>query len=180
MNRQTILHIFLLPLLALFFAGCFNTRFLKDDERLFTKNKVDLNTAKKENDRNLLKREIKDLSKLQPNQKLLGITKTRLWVYNVSNRPKEKRFTNWMKTKVGEPPIFYDSTLAMKSVFMMENYLLNKGFFYPELSYEVDLSKRKKASITYHINAGERFHYGNIYFPHDSTSRVAPLIKKKS
>ncbi len=179
MNRQTILHIFLLPLSALFFAGCFNTRFLEKDERLFIKNEVELITAKKERDRSLLKREILDLSKLQPNQKLLGLTKTRLWFYNVSNRPKEKRFTNWMKTKVGEPPIFYDSTLAMKSVFMMENYLLNKGFFYPEVSYEVDLSKPKKAKLIYNIKAGERFHYGKIYFPHDSTSRVAPLVRTK-
>jgi outer membrane protein insertion porin family len=180
MNRsgRTIILIFFV--LALAVSGCFNTRFLKNNERLFQKNNIDFQTPEtKVKDRSQLKRELRELSQLQPNQKLLGLFKTRLWFYNVSNKPKETKFRFWMKNKVGEAPVLFDEALAVRSTAMMTNYLVNKGFFYANVSYE-PVFKKKKASVTYHVDAGYRYKLRNIDFDSDTTNRVIDLVKKES
>lgn len=176
--NRTILHIFLL--LSVFASGCFNTRFLNDNEKLFMKNKIVFeNKKEKIHGKATLTRELTELSQLQPNQKLLGVFKTRLWFYNTSNQPKETKFRYWMKNKVGEPPVLYDSTLVVKSTLMMKNYLINKGFFYAKVFYNPIL-KNKKARVEYIIENGPRYVYDKIEFPIDSSLAVTKLIKKES
>jgi outer membrane protein insertion porin family len=136
-SRRSIIHIFFI--LSVINSGCFNTRFLKSNEKLFVKNKIQFNTEEKKNkDKSQLHRELKELSQLQPNQKLFGLFKTRLWFYNVANRKKETKFRSWMKNKIGEPPTLLDSSSVAKSTIMMRNYLINKGFFYTKVDFEIN------------------------------------------
>lgn len=177
-SGRSIIHIFLL--LSITVSGCFNTRFLENDEKLFIKNKINFNTEEKKiKNKGSLINDLTELSQLQPNQKLLGITKTRLWFYNVANKPKETKFRYWMKNKVGEAPVIFDESLAEKSTLMMRNYLVNKGFFYAEVEY-VSKIKRKKAFVTYNINAGHQYKFDKIEFVEDSSLKVSYLIKQDS
>lgn len=177
-SGRSIIHIFLL--LSVTVSGCFNTRFLNNDEKLFTKNKINFQTEEKKiKNKSAITRDLTELSQLQPNQKLLGITKTRLWFYNVANKPKETKFRYWMRNKVGEAPVLFNESLAEKSTFMMRNYLVNKGFFYANVSYEPQL-KRKKASVVYNVDAGYRYKFDKIEFVADPTLRVSYLIKENS
>ena len=177
-SSRSIIHIFLL--LSFVASGCINTRFLKNDEKLFTKNKINFQTEEKKiKDSGTLKREIKELSQLQPNQKLLGLFKTRLWFYNVSNKPKETKFRYWMKNKVGEAPVLLNENLAEKSTLMMRSYLVNKGFFYAKINYHTEL-KKKKAKVFYDIDAGHRYKFNKIEFVTDSSLKVSYLIKDNS
>jgi outer membrane protein assembly factor BamA len=180
MNRsgRSIIHIFLV--LALFASGCFNSRFLKKDTHLFTKNNIEFKTDETHvPDKTHLVKDLKGLSQLQPNQKLLGLFKTRLWFYNVANKKKETKFRYWMKFKVGEAPVLYDSTLAVKSTFMMRNYLVNKGFFYAEVAY-VPVFKKKKAKLHYLVEAGPRYKLSNIDFIPDTINAVTQFVLQKA
>jgi len=180
MNRsgRSIIHIFFV--LSLFASGCFNTRFLKEGTHLFTKNNVELKTEETHvHDKTHLLKDLKGLSQLQPNQKLIGLFKTRLWFYNVANKKKETKFRYWMKFKVGEAPVLYDSTLAIKSTYMMRNYLINKGFFYAEVAY-VPVFHKKKAKLHYLIEAGPRYKLKTIDFIPDSINAVTKLVLEES
>lgn len=173
-SRCAILLIFCL--LAILVSGCFNTRFLKKNEKLFQKNIIDFHSTEPNiKDRHLLKRELRELSQLQPNQRLFGLFKTRLWFYNVANRPKETKFSYWMKNKIGEAPVLFDSTLAYRSTVMMTNYLINKGFFYAQVNYTALLRKRK-ASVLYQVYAGPRYHIGQVEFDRGSNAEVNQLL----
>lgn len=167
--------------LLLFNSGCVNTRFLKNDEKLFVKNKIDFHSeGHKVKDKSTLSRELSELSQIQPNQKLLGLFKTRLWFYNISDKKKQNgKFREWVKTKVGEPPAIYDESFPSKSIVMMENYLRNKGFFYPKVTYE-SIFKRKKVKIIYHVEGGGRYYYEHIKFVTDSLLKISYLIESKS
>jgi outer membrane protein insertion porin family len=189
-SRRSIIHIFFI--LSVINSGCFNTRFLKSNEKLFVKNKIQFNTEEKKNkDKSQLHRELKELSQLQPNQKLFGLFKTRLWFYNVANRKKETKFRSWMKNKIGEPPTLLDSSSVAKSTIMMRNYLINKGFFYTKVDFETIYHKKliphkknpysKKASVNYIIDAGFRYKFDKINFDSDTiNNEVNKLVKRKS
>ena len=160
-------------------SGCFNTRFLKNDEKLFVKNKIEFNTSEKIQDKSTLTRELKELSQLQPNQKLLGLFKTRLWFYNVANKHKENKFNYWMKNKVGEAPSLFDNAAAEKSSIMMKNFLINKGFFYASVTSEPTLRKNK-AKVTYIVEAGSRYKLRKIDYETDTSLKISYLIKDGS
>ena len=61
---------------------------------------------------NEFKRELAGISQLQPNKRFIGVAKVRLWFYNISTRRKPNKFRDWMRNKVGEAPVLYDSLLA--------------------------------------------------------------------
>jgi outer membrane protein assembly factor BamA len=122
---------------------------------------------------NSFKKELTDISMLQPNKKVLGIAKLRLWFYNVASQHRENKFRYWMKNKVGEPPVLMDSSLAIRSTQLIQNYLVNKGYFYANVNYEV-LYKRKQATVVYQVTPGKLYSIDKVLFPtgDDSISRI--------
>ncbi|MDX2002216.1 MAG: BamA/TamA family outer membrane protein [Chitinophagales bacterium] len=152
-----------------------NTRFLNEGEVLFKKNKVVLTEGSQVKKEAEFKKELTDISLLQPNKKLFGLTKTRLWFFNVASNKRESKFRYWLKNKVGEPPALYDSLLAMKSRDLMENYLINMGYFYSKVDYQV-LIKKRRATLEYIVTTGPLYTFGGVYFPSD-TALWANLIR---
>lgn len=145
-------------------SGCANTRFLEDGQVLFKKNKVVFIDEQPDKKPKELSSELEDISQLQPNKKFFGITKLRLWFHNVASQRKETKFRSWMKYKVGEPPVLYDSLYAQRSISLMENYLENNGYFYASVDY-ASVIKKKKATLVYLVDLGERYYINNVVFP---------------
>lgn len=161
---RTISHIFLVCASLFVLSGCANTRFLKDGEVLFKANKIVYIDEQPESKPKALSAELKEISQLQPNKKLFGVAQTRLWFYNVAGRHKQNKFRFWMREKVGEAPVMYDSTYATKSAVLMQNYLVNNGYFFAKVNYQTTL-KKKKATIAYQVDLGDVFRINNIKFP---------------
>ncbi len=171
--KAIFLIFFLIPTLFLN-SGCFNTRFLKDDQALFKANKVEIETKEEIKQLGDFKRELAGISQLQPNKKFIGLAKIRLWFFNISTRRKQNKFRDWLRNKAGEAPVLYDSLLAEKSLVLLNNYLVNKGYFYSEVSYAVVI-KKKKATLTYKVITNDLYRIRKVVFPND-TSRITSLI----
>lgn len=176
---RTISHIFLVCASLVLLSGCANTRFLGDGEVLFKANKVVYTDERPSEKPKALSAELKDISQMQPNKKFLGIAQTRLWFYNVANRKKQTKFRFWMKEKIGEPPVIYDSTYAAKSAMLMQNYLVNNGYFFADVDYRTAI-KKKKATVVYLVDLGEVFRINNIKFPAPSDPVTAIVNERKT
>lgn len=179
--RPTICQLFLVLASSVLLTGCFNTRFLNDGEQLFQRNRVVFEDERPPEGDKALGGELKDISQLQPNTRLFGLTKTRLWFYNVANKGKETKFKYWMKYKVGEPPVLYDSLYADRSVALMKNYLENKGYFYAKVNY-AEIVRRRKVVLVYLVDLGDVYRIRNVTFPkgNDAITLIAQKNKQQS
>jgi outer membrane protein insertion porin family len=65
-------------------------------------------------------------------------------------------FREWLKYKIGESPVIFDSTLMNKSVDQVGKYLKKKGFYQAQVSAEVSYkpTKKKVKKVTYFIDQG--------------------------
>ncbi len=175
---RTISHIFLVCASIALLSGCANTRFLREGEVLFKGNKVVYTEEVPESKPKALSAELKEISQMQPNTKFLGIAQARLWFYNVANRHKQTKFRFWMKEKIGEAPVLYDSTYAAKSALLMQNYLVNNGYFYADVDYKTAI-KKKKATVVYLVDLGDVFRVNNIKFPPAADSVTSIVQARK-
>ncbi len=90
-----------------------------------------------------------------------------------------------MITKVGEPPVIFDSTLLRTSSALMSNYLETKGYLFPEVTYSYKV-KRKRATAKYFVVTGPLYTIDSVFFPTDSSllawivrgSMAKTLLKK--
>jgi len=91
-----------------------------------------------------------------PNKNFLGIFRNRLFFYNISAGGKERKLKNWIKTKLGRPPVIYDSLLAKKSIQRIEKFLENEGYYFSEIELKKK-EKKKKIKLTYTVETGKPF-----------------------
>jgi len=168
-------------LLVLGSSSCSNTKRLADNQSLLTGNGVVID---EDNllDKNEMKNELKKLARQQPNKKFLGLWRLRLSVYNVATRKDstyiqdidmvdttKSKFKQWMQTKIGEPPVIFDSTLMKSSQIRMKQHLFNNGYFNSEVTSDYKI-KKKKAKVNYYITPNERYYIDKItYSAEDST-----------
>lgn len=132
------------------------------------KNKVLLISKDKTYDRILLKNELKAIIYQQPNTKLLGLFKYKLWIYNKTGGKSKKG------KKLGESPVIYDSTYTIQTLNQFNNYLFNKGFFNPTISYKTTFH-RKKAIIYYYVNPGKSYFLNNLTYL-SNNSRILNIV----
>ncbi|MFI3317387.1 MAG: BamA/TamA family outer membrane protein [Rikenellaceae bacterium] len=91
-----------------------------------------------------------------PNKRLLG-TNFYVWAYNLANPNKDNSW-NRFKRKVGQAPVYYDSSLSDKGVENLKIYMNSQGYYSSESSVSIDTTKRKKrAIVTYSVEQGESY-----------------------
>ncbi len=71
-------------------------------------------------------------------------------------------FREWLKYKVGEPPVILDTSLYNRTIKQMSNYLRQKGYYYGETSGEIDYRDNKKAVVTYKLRTGPRYYIDSV------------------
>lgn len=104
-------------------------------------------------------------------------------VDNLNLLEPHSKFRNWLMYKAGEPPAIIDTALIEQTETRIENYLYNRGFFYPSVNYTVDYQdKKRRADVTYitHENILYRMH--NIVYEIDDPElkRIVLSIPEKS
>lgn len=121
-----------------------------------------------------VKDDLKAISALKPNKRVFGAFPFKMWLYYSATRPRpnEKKlgkvknnFRNWMRDKVGEAPVQYDTEAALRSSRAMTNYLNNNGFFYAQVTDTVLVNKHNKATVIYRVNSGPAWKIGKVTFP---------------
>src|SRR5437868_1504815 len=100
--RQSLYYFILLSMLG----SCTALKYVPEEERLYTGAKVEVLTQKKVTDQGDAVSGAKSLLMPTPNHKLLWMRPS-LWMYGVVGPlKKEKGFKHWLKTSVGEPPVY--------------------------------------------------------------------------
>ena len=162
------------PLYILFFilitAGCSNTKHLPKGDLLYTGGKVTINDSlmpKKE--KKALTKELEELLRPKPNSNFFGL-RFKLYFYNLAGEPKkEKGFRNWLRNKVGEPPVLFSQVDLDYNADILQNYMENRGYFKTRTSAD-SISKNKRAKAIYTVTTKKQFKIRNVSFPSDSTA----------
>lgn len=166
MKRRIVL--FSLFVLIGFFYSCNSTRHLKSNEYMLTKNTVKVVDKKSD--------EFDDLYYLLrpvPNRKFIDIFPLKTWIYSsfypvtdslTGEVVKDTKFKRWIRSK-GEAPVLLDTTRIEYSVNQLNIGLNKMGYFNAQISPKIQYKeKRKTASVTYFIEAGEAYFIQNIHY----------------
>src|SRR5690606_23289803 len=116
-----------------------------------------------------LESELESYIRPVPNRSIFGL-KFRLWVWNVAGEPKKpKGIRNWLRTKIGEPPVLGEDVKLEMNNLVLEDQMFNKGFFHATAEGEKE-EKKKRTKAVFDILTRPRYHYRTIdYLPEDTT-----------
>ncbi|MFN0276798.1 MAG: BamA/TamA family outer membrane protein [Chitinophagales bacterium] len=181
------------------FASCSNARYLTEGQYYYKGTEVNItDSANLPASLEGLQDDLADLSKMEPNKKLLGVYPLKLWFYNVGDtgidmyirnraelekrflffdfeklvnnlnilEPKSK-FRNWLTNKAGEAPGLMDSALVIDTKVRMQNYLYNRGYFTPEVGFEIDYvshERTRRATVEYEVNLNTLYRMRTITY----------------
>lgn len=76
---------------------------------------------------------------------------------------KRRFFREWLKYKYGEPPVVFDSVLYEQSIEQIGAFLINRGYYFGEVSGSVRYKKNKKAIVTYEVKSGKPYIIDSLY-----------------
>ena len=148
-------------MLSAFATGCSNTAYLTHGEKLYTG--ADINIEQHEDIPNEgdLKNQLDLLAKPEPNGKLLGLFRLKLWLYNIGI----------FKQSLGEPPVLLESVAPDRISGRMRTLLESKGYFLAEVRYTVH-EEEKTADIQYDIAIHSPYRINGITVKGGSTALV--------
>ena len=137
---------------TLFASACSNTKYIPAGDSLYIGSDVSIKDKQvAKSDRKIIKNDLEDAIRPKPNTKTLGM-RLKLTMYNLAGEPKKpKGIRNWLRNKVGEPPVLTSQFDINKNKQLLVNILENRGFFYPEVSGESKTKNRK--GIVFKISA---------------------------
>ncbi len=69
----------------------------------------------------------------------------------------------WLKYKVGEKPVVFDSVLYSKSIDQLNAFLKKKGFYYGEVSGKIRYKRNRKVKVKYRIEPKNRYAIDSVY-----------------
>lgn len=113
-----------------------------------------------------------------PNRKMLGLFRFHLGVYNYAMIGKtQSKVDSFLIRAIGEPPVILDSFLTEKSVKQIKLYLNSKGYFNSKVDYKIDYHKKKKATVSYVLNAGNPYLIKAVDYDIADTNIIAVILK---
>jgi len=155
-------------LISLFTAGCSNTRFLAEDQVLYTgRQKIVIQEAEKGMKTSSVKNYVKSATDFKVNNGLLGrriLPPVGLWVSNYWKVDEEKKFGSWLyKTLASKPVLVSDVNPGLRAQ-KIESDLFDRGYFQAHAWSLVDTSARnsKKARVSYFVELSPPYTYRRI------------------
>ncbi|NEU07717.1 BamA/TamA family outer membrane protein [Flavihumibacter sp. R14] len=150
------------------FAACSNIKYLPKGESLYIGAEVKIESdSLKKNEEKAIKAELNGLLRPKPNSTFLGL-RPKLFAYNIAGTPKKpKGLRNWLKNKIGEPPVLASALDLHKNQEILQNRLENKGYFQAVLTGDTT-SKNRKVKAEYRAAPGPQYLISSVKFPADS------------
>ncbi|WP_316782641.1 BamA/TamA family outer membrane protein [Pedobacter frigiditerrae] len=159
--------VFLLACLVV--ASCSTTRRLKPGQYLYTGAEININpdSSKRIDDQKEVKKTLENKTRPRPNKSLLGI-KYKLLIHNLApDTVKPKGIGNWLKNKIGEPPVLLSEVKIKYNNDVLKSYLISQGYLQAEVTGDTVI-KGKKGKAIYTTNTGIRYKINSITFPKDT------------
>ena len=163
-------------ILFLILSGCSNTRFLTDDEVLYTgRQKVNITTSQKGTNSSSVKMYVNSASDHKVNNSLFGrriLPPIGLWVHNYWSVDDQKKFGRWMHKKLSASPILLSDVNPELRAQKIESDLFDLGYFQVNAWSVIDTSSRnpKKARISYFVDLSPPYTYNKVDFASDKES----------
>ncbi|MCW3787815.1 BamA/TamA family outer membrane protein [Plebeiibacterium sediminum] len=166
-------------LALLFLSSCSTTRKLGENQFLYKGDKIVIEPSNDlEETPNI--EAIDQYVIPEPNRKFLKLVPIKLWFYNLAgDSVPSKGFRNWMKNKLGEPPVIHKSYYVETSKKEISSALNNQGFF--NHSIQEELKKRgKKVKILYKISVEDPFLVDTLIYPEVADSLTLYLSRARA
>jgi outer membrane protein insertion porin family len=142
-------------------SGCTATKFLKEDESFYTGAKIKIQAERKVAGQKRLLTKLEQYLLPKPNKTVLG-SRPGVWFYYVAGTPtKKKGIRNFIKTKLGNPPVLLSHAQPKKMAATLQTEVNNNGYFRSTVWYEIK-TKRKKSLIIYTVNLQRPYRLRNI------------------
>ncbi len=186
---RTIYSISFLLAAAITISSCSGVKHLKEGQVLYTGAEVRINpdSAKKVPGEKTLKSSLEAMTRPEPNKKILGM-RYKLFFYNLAGEPKKpKGLRNWMRTKLGEPPVLMSDLKLQNNINVLQSHLISKGYLQAAVTGEAQV-KGKTGKAVYTALTKDRYTLNEIKFPPEPTAldniirrgAVNTLLKKGS
>jgi outer membrane protein assembly factor BamA len=162
----------LLPVLCLgLLASCSSTKSVPQGDYLYIGGAIKVTSTDQNTNTKDLESELNAAIRPQPNTSFLGL-RPKLWIYNaMGGNKKTKGIANWVKTRLGEPPVLLSEAHPDRVQGQMVNRLYNNGYFSPTLEFKVDTtSKKKMATVNYSATVGRQYMIQQVQFPQGNDS----------
>ncbi|MBO7234933.1 MAG: BamA/TamA family outer membrane protein [Paludibacteraceae bacterium] len=143
------LFIYITFLLFIGLTACQTTKYVPEGKYLLDK------VAIKSDVKNIPKSEIKSYLRQTPNASILGFWKLQLDIYNLS-KPDTTKWINRSLRKIGDAPEIYNPNLTSMSLYQIERFMNNKGYFDAQVSSDMQVKKRK-AKLTYIVKGNSPY-----------------------
>ncbi len=178
LNRK--LNLLWLIMYVLIGASCSNSRYLAENESLYLGSKVKItDTFATKSDRKRLEKELADAVRPKPNSSFLGM-RIKLTLYNLAGVPKkEKGLRNWLRNKIGEPPVLGSDVSIEGNNKVINNQLQNQGYFSAQTEGDKD-TKNKKTKAHFEVATGPRTYIRSVTFEKRDSSQLARDIHSVS
>lgn len=155
-------------------SSCSSTKNLPPGDALYTGAKIDFRESRRDTssaklshkEKKALRTELLGLTRPIPNSKFLGIP-FKLNIYNAFAKSK-KGPGKWIRDKLGQPPVLASTLNLDHEVQVLQNHLVNKGYFHARVRGDSTV-KHKKATAIYTVRVGDQYHIQNVSFRGDST-----------
>ncbi len=145
---------------TLFYVSCSNLKYLDENQNLYTGSQVKVSSQEKINNKNEIEIVMESVITPRPNSKIL-IWRPRLWFYNIAGTTRERGIGNWIKNKLGRPPVLYEEENTERTVRLMQNRLFNMGHFDAEVNYRIRESN-KRTFVEYLVDVKSPYTIRNI------------------
>lgn len=156
--------------------GCAPTKHLKDGQYLLRSSKVKLTTDRTLADKGALNDQLSLLMQQKPNTYFLGFIPFKSWLYNMRYKRYQHDTANFqIASRTVEAPVVFDSNLVKRSESLMESFLNNQGYFYPDIKEQVKYDD-KLVKLTYLVNTSYSFLIDSVSYEGDN-EEILQIIK---
>lgn len=162
-------------------SGCTATRFLKEGETFYSGADINFKSQGKIGGKRELSKVLDEFILPKPNGTFLGM-RPGVWFYYKAGNPKKKKgFRNFIKNKLGKPPVLLTDATPNETAQALEGQLNNEGYFKSTVSFEVK-TKRKKSTVIYNVVLEQPYRIQSINYIFLDTMHTTKLneIKKTS
>ena len=154
--------------ILLVLGGCSNTRFLAEDELLYTgQKKVTVSNEPEDMPSATRRQLLQSGSSQKPNNSIYNrriLPPVGLWTYNHWKKEERNSFGNWLYNTLSAPPVLVSDINPELMAQKMENDLFDQGYFQARAWSRVDTSTRnvRKAMVEYMVEVGPSYNYREV------------------
>ena len=149
-------------------SSCGNSKYLNEDEQLYTGADLEIKSDHHIPDRSELYSDIEEVIRPEPNATFLGM-RPNLWFYNIAGETKkDKGIRHFVKNRLGNPPVLFEEVRPDFISQLIENRLYNHGYFTSKVDHENIEKGAKKTGVKYTAHVTIPYRYDSIFYPLDT------------